>query len=129
MLSSIVDLVIGMVQMGSLSHLIAWSLHKRRLPANSPAGAETFAASESVDDIIVLHDAFYGLFDVWIKNYIIVNYKNQIHSLFTPCRSLEKSMRSDINHIQFASETLVDVVAWLGGTLSTAGIGTKFKSL
>ena len=121
-------LIIGEISKEVPFHLLSWTSHKSRRPAKSTAAAETFAASEAIDEILVLKNSISKLFGKVISTTVFVDSKDLYHSLSSKRNAVDKSMRNEVNHIRFVFETALDIVAWICGSLNISDVGTKKNS-
>lgn len=56
---------------------------------------------------------------------VIVDYRDLYHALSSKRNTNVKAVRPDFNSMQFYFETVIDVLAWLPGSLNPADVGRK----
>lgn len=124
----LIGLFISPVEKGTPFHLLSWSSHWSRRPAKSAPAAEILAASEAVDELVVLKKVLYGIFGYDIATMVIVDSKDLFHALSSKRNTTDKSVRADVNSMRFYFETSIDIFAWIPGALNPADVGTKLDS-
>ena len=95
----LIGIVYGEVKQGSVFHLLTWTSHKSRRPVKSTPAAEIMAASEALDELIPLRDAFQRIVGTKVVSWELVDSKDLYNSLTTQRNSVDKSIRSEVNCI------------------------------
>lgn len=124
----IVGLVVGPVQKGSEFFVLSWSSHRSYRPAKSTPAAEILAASEAVDELVLIKRILTSIWAIEINSMMIVDSKDLYHALSSKRNTVDKSVRPDVNSMRFYFETAIDVFAWIPGSLNLADVGTKLDS-
>lgn len=124
----IVGSMIGLVQNGNQFHLLSWASNRSRRPAKSMPAAEILAATEAVDEIVMLKRLLLKFLGVEVKSMIVVNPNKLYHAIYSKKNKIDKFVRPDVKEILFCFETTVVVFAWIPVSLNRAGVGTKLES-
>lgn len=125
-LSHVAGLLIGQLEEGSVYHTISWQSQKSRHPVRSIAAGEILAAGEAIDEGLVLKRTFALLLDMEIELVVVLDSKDLYSSLATQRKSIERSVRADVNFIQYQFETKqANRICWIPGRLNLADPGTK----
>ena len=93
----IIGLVYGTVEKGCIFHLLSWSSHRSRRPAKSTPAAEILAASEAVDEIVVLRSVLTIILGTEVRTMVFVDSKDLYHALSSKRNTVDKSVRPDVN--------------------------------
>ena len=104
-LSVISGLLIGSMESGSVYHAVSWFSHKCKRPVRSIPAGEILAAGEGIDDGVVLKRAYALLLDVDVDLIVALDSKDLYSSLSTQRKSIDRSVRSDVNFIRYQFET------------------------
>ena len=124
----IIGLVIGEVKKGSPFHVLSWSSHRSRRPAKSTPAAEILAASEAVEETVILKDVMTSVLGKPVKSMVFFDSKDLFGSLSSKRNPTDKSVRNDVNLMRFYFETSIDVFGWIAGSVNPADVGTKKDS-
>lgn len=96
----IIGFVTGTVSFPSAFHLLSLSSHRSCLSANYTPTAEILAASEAVDEVVMLKKVFRDIFRSEVSSYVIVGSKDLYHSLSSKRNTVDKSVRPDVNDMR-----------------------------
>lgn len=127
-LAYVIGLVFGDVKKDSVFHLLSWASHKSRRPVHSTPAAEILAASEAIDELMMLKNALDAIFEVRVHTYVLIDSKDLYSTLSTQKNSVDRSVRAAVNCIRFTYETELDVLGWISGQVNIADVGTKENS-
>lgn len=90
--------------------------------------AEILDYSEPIDQGKTIKHALFEIPIINIPLHVIVDSKDRYTSLSTRQNSVDKSIRSDVNSIQFEFETyIVNEIIWIGGRHNLTDSSTKPK--
>ena len=94
----------------------------------STPAAQVLAASEALDELLLIHEALESVLETKIKVSELVDAKDLYNTFSTQRNSTDKSIRGDVNCIRFIFETSLDLMGWIRGTVNRADVGTKPNS-
>ena len=117
------------MQTGSPFHTLGWTSRKSKRPVGSIGSAETIAAVIAIDEGKLLCRSIRSLINVEVKLRICVDSKDLWDSLTTCHEPTEKSIKADVNVIQYAYETRnISCMTWIPGKLNPADVLTEKDS-
>lgn len=85
--------------------------HRSRRPAKSTLAAAILVASEAVDEIVLLKEAYTVQLGSKVKNMVLVDSKDLSHALSSKRNTVDKTARTDVNLMWLYFETSIDVFA------------------
>lgn len=95
----------------------------------SIGAAEILAARDAIDEAKVIAGAYRKLLNMEIQVMVVLDPKDLFTTLSTCRRSVDRSIRENVNVIRFEFETQkVNPISWIPGKLKTAYPLTKTNS-
>lgn len=103
-----VDLVFGKVMKGNHFNPFSWASHRSTRQAKSTPAAKMLAASEAIQEIVMLKNAQSKLTHLKIATMLIVDSKDLYRTLSSKLNTIDKFVRRDVNAMTFYFDTVVD---------------------
>lgn len=123
-----VELRFGEVLKGTTFYLSSCSSNRSRCFAKYTPGAAILAPSQSVDEVVLLREAFSTIFGTEVQTMVIFDSKDLRHALSSKRNTMDKYVHPDVNCIKIYFETVIHVYSQIYGSLKPAEGGTKIKS-
>ena len=104
-LGFLLGLLLGPLEVGSVFHLLSWSSHLSKRPANSSTCAETMAAGKAVEGGRSIAATFSRLLNRNVRLWVAVDSKDLFHSLSSHRSPEDKSNEADVQLLRYYFET------------------------
>lgn len=116
----------GSIDRISCYHVVSRIWNKLKRPLKLIAVGKIIAASEGIDEGVVLKQSNSILLGFTIVLIVVLNSKDFYSSLSTQRQSIDKSFRADVNYTRYQFEVgNADRICWVPRRLNLADAGTK----
>lgn len=124
----VIDLVSGKVQKGSSLHIMSWSSHRSRCPVTATLAAELLAASEALEETVILKEVMRLILGVKVLSMILFDLNILFRSWTLKKNLTDNSLEKTLASHVFFFETSIDEFVWNAGPLSPTAVGTQKDS-